>query len=84
MTVGGRPFSQGIGDETRDRSASAVSPRDHVATSPLRRVGRRSRSSMETGRPGTTFGFRRVAFEILSGREVARGPTIAAKTYSVP
>ena len=82
--VGGRLSRRGIGDEIRHRSASAVSPRDHVATPPLRREGRRSRSSLETGRPGATFRFRRVAFEILSGRKWPRGPTIAAKAYAVP
>lgn len=82
--VGGRLSSQGIGDETRDRSASAVGSWDHVSTPTLRREGRRSRSSLETGRPGTTFGFRRVAFEILSGRKWPRGLTIADMAYAVP
>ena len=82
--VGGRLSRRGIADEIRHRSAPAAGPRDHVSTPTIRREGRRSRSSLETGRPGTTFGFRRVAFEILCGRKCPRGPTIAAKAYAVP
>ena len=84
MTVGGRLSSQGIEDETRDHSASAVRPRDHVSTPTLRREGWRSRWSLATGRPGTTFGFRSVAFEILSESKCPRGPTIAAKANAFP
>ena len=82
--VGGRLSRRGIGDEIRHRSAPAVSPRDHVSTPTIRREGRRSRSSLETGRPGPTFGFRRVAFEILSESKCPRGPTIAATANALP